>query len=334
VKALIVGNRDGTNVGGAIERAAGELNLDARVIESRMAMESPVWVRRANWWLRGRRPTHLGRFSDRIVDECRMWRPDYLLSMGIAPINRPALAAIGAFGIRRLDYLTDDPWNPAHRARWFLNALPMYDAVFSLRRSNLNDLRRAGVRRASYLPFAYCPNLHYPEADATQVAADDVIFAGGCDSDRVPVVASIIKAGFRLALYGILWERFADTREHTRGQADPQTLRKAHGRAKVALCLPRRANRDGHTMRSFELAAMGACVLAEYTDEHREILGEDADTVVYFRSTTEMLEKLRWLVNDADARRRLSTGLFARITANRNTYRDRLEAMIAIATAA
>jgi spore maturation protein CgeB len=262
-----------------------------------------------------------------------MWRPDYLLSMGIAPINRRALAAIGALGIRRLDYLTDDPWNPAHLARWFLNALPIYDAVFSPRRSNLDDLRRAGVRRGLYLPFAYCPDLHYPEADAAKLAADDVIFAGGCDRDRVPIIASIIKAGFRLALYGILWERFADTREHARGQADPQTLRKAHSRAKVALCLPRRANRDGHTMRTFELAAMGACVLAEYTDEHRDILGADGETVAYFQSPAEMLDKLHWLINNENERQRLANAVRMRITGGGNTYRHRLETMIQVAVA-
>jgi DNA-binding transcriptional regulator YbjK len=38
---------------------------------------------------------------------------------------------------------------------------------------------------------------------------------------------------------------------------------------------------------------------------------------------------LRWLVGDVDERRRLSAAVRTRITTGRNTYQDRLEAMIA-----
>jgi spore maturation protein CgeB len=335
MKVLIVGNRDGTNVGGALERAAAKMNVEVRTLESRLAMQAPQWLRRANWWLRGRRPTRLRAFSDLVAEQCHAWRPDCLLCVGIAPVDRRALNAIGRLGIPRLDYLTDDPWNPAHRANWFLDALGGFDIVFSPRRSNLDDLRGAGVRRASFLPFAYCPDLHFPESiQAGGRGSDDLVFAGGCDRDRVPVIASIIDAGFRVGLYGILWERHEQTRKYTRGQADPRTLRLAHSEAKVALCLPRRANRDGHTMRTFEVAAMGACVLAEYTDEQRDILGDDHETVAYFRSSAEMLDKLRWLVSSDDERTRLGSALLARIRAAGNTYQDRLQTMLSMAAAA
>lgn len=331
-KILVVGNREGTNIGGAFERAAANLDVDLRLKESRLAMEAPLWIRRANWWLRGKRPPRLEQFGQHVVAQCRDWQPDYLISCGIAPLNKTALREIGSLGVHRLDYLTDDPWNPAHRAPWFLEALEHYDVVFSTRRSNLEDLRNA-VQRALYLPFAYCPDLHFPETRAVgRDASDDVIFGGGCDRDRVPLIAALIRSGFQVGLYGSLWERFAQTRMHTRGQADPETLRVAHRGAKVALCLVRRANRDGHTMRTFEVAAMGACMLAEYTDEHREILGGDGETVVYFRSPEQMIDRLRWLLRHDDERRRLGSAVQVRITSGHNTYRDRLETMLAFAT--
>jgi spore maturation protein CgeB len=333
-RILIIGNREGTNIAGALERAARTMSLETRVIESKLAMQAPVWVRRANWWLRGKRPTRLGRFSAYVVEQCREWKPHFLIAVGIAPLNRHALEMIGRLGIRRLDYLTDDPWNPAHRADWFLEALAQYDVVFSTRRSNLADLRHAGAGRPLYLPFAYCPDLHFPQAAVIADGEDDVIFAGGCDRDRVPVIASLIQAGLRVGLYGSLWDRFKATRPYTRGQADIETLRRAHRTAKIALCLPRHANRDGHTMRTFELAAMGACVLAEYTEEHREILGEDGDAVVYFRSPAEMLDRARWLLAHDEERKRLMTAVYARITARPNAYKDRLEAMLTFSSAA
>ena len=86
-------------------------------------------------------------------------------------------------------------------------------------------------------------------------------------------------------------------------------------------------------MRTFEIAAMGACVLAEYTEEHRQILGEDGDAVVYFRSPEQMIDRLQTLLSDENERLRLGDAIQKRITSGRHTYRDRLEAMLTIAAA-
>jgi len=130
-----------------------------------------------------------------------------------------------------------------------------------------------------------------PEEEAG--LASDVIFVGGADRDRVPLVAALIATGLRVALYGGYWNRYAPTREHHRGHADPRTIRQATAAAKIALCLVRRANRDGHVMRSFEIPAIGACMLVEETEEHREIFSIEGETVVYFRSIPEMIDKAR-----------------------------------------
>jgi spore maturation protein CgeB len=138
----------------------------------------------------------------------------------------------------------------------------------------------------------------------------------------------LIQAGFDVALYGGYWERYPSTAPFARGYADLPTLRKAIGAAKVALCLVRRANRDGHCMRSFEVPAIGACMLTEDTVEHREIFGEDGRAVVYFHTRDEMVDKLRWLLAHDEERRRLADAARLLITAGGNTYRDRVEAML------
>ncbi len=216
-------------------------------------------------------------------------------------------------------------WNPAHRAPWFLQAVSQYDYVFSPRRATLSDLRAHGCLSACYLPFAYAPELHFPEAptdDAERVRlASDIVFPGGADRDRVPYMQALIRTGFNVALYGGYWERYPQTAGSARGHADAQTLRKAVGAAKIALCLVRRANRDGNVMRSFELPAMGACMLTEDTVEHREILGDDGEAVTFFRTQEEMGEKLRWLLAHDDERRRLKEAAHRVITRGHHTYR-------------
>ena len=334
-RLLLVGNPEAIQVGAHLYEGAQALGAPVRLCDARQAFQAPRWLARLNWHLRGHRPVHLRNFSDMLVRACREFRPARLLSTGIAPIDQKALAAIGDLGVVRLNYLTDDPWNPVHRAAWFLGALPHYDRVFSPRQSNLDALRAHGCPVVSYLPFAYSPSQHYSERaqpeEETKLASD-AIFVGGADRDRVPLATALIAAGLRVALYGAYWNRYPETSKHYRGHADPATLRKATGAAKIALCLVRRANRDGHVMRSFEIPATGACMLVEDTEEHREIFGPDGEAVVYFRSIPEMIDKSRWLLDRPAERQRLAAAAHSRIVTGCNTYQDRLAAMLGLRT--
>ena len=332
---LVVGNRGGTNVGWSLWQASAELGISAHFADALQASRAPAWRRQIAWRLLGHRPVHLPAFSADVLRLCEQLRPPCLLATGIAPVNRKALEAIGGMGIKRVNYLTDDPWNPVFRARWFLDALPNYDTVYSARRANLADLETLGCRTVCYLPFGFDPKLCYPQqADHAEFRrlSSDVLFVGGADRDRVPFLAALADAGFSIALYGDHWDRFSETKAHSRGYADPQTLRKATAAAKIALCLVRRANRDGHVMRSFEIPAIGACMLAEDTDEHRQIFGADGESVVYFRSIPEMIVRAHWLLDRPAERQRLSAAAHARIMGGHHTYQDRLAAMLGLHT--
>ena len=184
---LIVGNAGGTHVGWSLSNASVELGIRARFLDARRAFEAPLWMRQTAWRLLGHKPAHLARFSAELVRLCEELRPRRLLATGLAPVNRRALESIGRLGVERLNYLTDDPWNPAFRARWFFKALPMYDTVFSPRRANTADLESLGCRTVRYLPFGFDPKWCYPQmagaAEMSRLAAD-ILFVGGADRGR------------------------------------------------------------------------------------------------------------------------------------------------------
>jgi spore maturation protein CgeB len=331
-RLLLVGNPDPVHVGAHLVHAAAGSGYDVRLVDVRRAYAGSKWRRRVDWWLRGRRPSRLRLFSQEVLEACLKLRPEWMLATGLAPVDASTVAELGRLGIQRVMYLTDDPWNPSHRADWFIQALPHYDLVFSPRRANLADLERLGCHQVHYLPFGYAPEVHYPDPPVTSNEAkmftSDVVFAGGADRDRVPYIAALLRSGFKVALYGGYWERFRSTRRHSRGHADPASLRKAIGGAKVALCLVRRANRDGLAMRSFEVPAIGACMLVEDTEEHREIFGPPDRAVAYFRSLDEMVRKMHRLMDDPGERRRLGCEAHRLIVEGRHTYRDRLRSML------
>lgn len=332
-RLLVVGHTDPVHVGSHFQHAAGTLGLDARVCDTAAAFTAPRWRQRMNWWLRGRRPSRLRAFSEHVVDIAKQEQPAVVLTTGLAPIDGRGLKALGALGITRLNYLTDDPWSSASRPQWFIDTLPAYDHVFTPRRANLGDLTAAGAL-ATYVPFAYSPNVHFrqaPDAAERSQFDADVVFAGGADPDRLTIAAALIDAGFRVALYGGYWDRDARTRAHARGFLDATGVRKAIHSARVCLCLVRRANRDGNSMRTFEVPAMGGCVLAEATDDHRELFGAEHDAVAYFETPAEAIEKTRALIGNAERRQKLSQRVFEIVTGGRHTYADRLGLMLGTA---
>jgi spore maturation protein CgeB len=332
---VLVGNPGVEHVGNHLRNAAKTLQLPARFCDSDLAFRASSTVAKFNWWFRSHRPTHLGRFSREVATTCNEANAECVLATGLAPIDAETLESSGREGRMRMNFLTDDPWNPQHTASWFMRALRSYDIVFSPRQANLEDLRRAGCQSVHYLPFAYAPEIHFPDppvsSDEREQYSADVVFAGGADAERVPYLAALTQAGVRVSLYGGYWDRYPETRNCDRGLATPAVLRKAVGGARIALCLVRRANRDGHAMRTFELAAMGACILAEDTAEHREILGPDSVAAVYFHSIPDMVDKVHALLRDDSWRNRLAADVMTRICGSGNTYADRLNRMLQVA---
>jgi len=328
---LIVGNPAVFHIGAHFRRAAEDISVPVHLCDTRLALDAPWPVVQWNWRVLGHRPPRLNSFSRQVLSECQTLRPAWLLATGMAPLTADTLRRLRELNVTCLNYLTDDPWNPAHRAGWFLDALPNYDQVYSPRRANLDDLRKLGCRQVDYLPFAYAPHIHYPESAAPEESARyqcDVLFYGGADQDRIPYIVALLEAGLAVHLYGGYWERHARTRPHFKGHADPTTLRKAVAGAKITLCLVRRANRDGHVMRTFEAPAMGGCMLTEDTPEHRALLGPDGDAVVYFDDPEDLMVKTNWLLANPEERSRLAQTAHVHITQGAHRYTDRLRMML------
>jgi hypothetical protein len=330
---MVVGDPSPTHVGAHFASAATALGHHVVVCDTREAYRGPAWRRRAAWWAGGRRPAALRAFSRQVSESAERVRPDLVLTTGLAPVDAAALDRIGRFGIVRANFLTDDPWNPAHRAPWFGQSLVRYDHVFTPRQANMTELRGLGGPRVTYLAFGYSAERHFPEAPADDAERHrfeaDVCFAGGGDRDRIEVIDALTRAGLRVGLYGGYWDRFPSTCALARGFLDAAELRKATGTALVSLCLVRRANRDGHSMRTFEIGAMGGCMLVERTREHEALFGPDGEAVTYFDDAKDAAREALRLASDAALRARLAAASHRLVTGGRHTYADRLQAILA-----
>lgn len=332
MRLLLLGNPGIEHVGSHLRQAAAELGIETVFVDAGEAYAGSFVRQKIDWWLRGHRPGRLAEMSSAVAGICREKRPDLVITTGFAPLDRKALKAIAGMGIRTANFLTDDPWNRKHASPWFFETLTSYDCIFSPRHANMPDLRVAGCRQVEYLPFAFAPHVHFRESVTETERGElesDAIFAGGGDADRAPYIAALREAGLRIALYGEYWDRYAGTRNLSRGLIPMAGLRKAMAASKLALCLVRRGNRDGHCMRTFEVPAFGVCALVERTAEHEELFGSGPDAcVAYFDDIPGMVAVARRLLADEGERSRLAEAAHARITRGNHAYSDRLRRVI------
>jgi hypothetical protein len=333
MRLIVVGNPEEFHVGSHFLAAAHSLGWEAEVADVRQAWSGNRWINRIHHHLLRKRPPNLSAFGKLVLEQCHNLRPDFLLSTGVAPLSEHALRAIKTLGIPTANFLTDDPWNPGNEAGFFWDSLREYDLIANPRKANLEQLRAHGCRRVEYVPFGYNPDYHRiakdPTSDEKQRFSCEVAILGGADADRVPLARALAKAKLDLALYGGHWEKYPDLHRYLRGCVFGRDLRLAVRLAGCHVCMGRKANRDGHAMRSIEFPAMGACLLVEDTQEHRELYGPEGEIVAYWSNPAELVEKAKWLVRDISANRTMRQLLHKRFTLeNPHRYADRISQIV------
>ena len=272
-----------------------------------------------------------------LVEQAAAFAPDLILIGKGRWFTREALdAARKVSGATLVNWATDDPFNRADNSRDLVKSIPLYDLYVCTKKEILNDVRQAGCANVAYLRFGYKPEVHFPEAPATDEERErfacDVMFVGGCDAHRAAYFEALIRAmpDVKLHLYGQYWERARALRAYARGFAVAREYRLAVGGTKIAVNLVRRANRDDHVMRTFEIPACGGFMLTERSATHEELFDEDREAA-FFGSPDEFVDKVRTYLPRDNDRSRIAAAGHRKITQGRHTYADRLAEIIELA---
>ena len=123
---LVIGNLSKEHVGGYFMEAASQSGIRAAGVDATSAYRAPAVIRKIYWHLLGHRPFRLAAFSREVREALDVHKPAVLVTTGISPIDRQTLDYARKMGVRTVNFLTDDPWNSAHRTSRFFKSLSIF----------------------------------------------------------------------------------------------------------------------------------------------------------------------------------------------------------------
>ncbi len=250
--------------------------------------------------------TILKKVSVQKPDFVLFWRPTHILPGTVKMINQ--------LGIPTISYNNDDPfgykpgrkpWHHFFLWYWYLKTLPFYQVNFFYRKKNVQEAMELGASNNSLLMPYFRPGQDRPMELSTSEKEKfdaDFVFVGHYEEDgRLNYLKILEQTGYRVKIWGDNSWKSADLSSF-KSIHDPvepvygDDYTKALCGSKICLVFLSKMNRDVYTRRCFEIPATGRVMLAERTDELKEMFVEDKEAC-YFSGEGELLEKANWLMN-------------------------------------
>lgn len=229
----------------------------------------------------------------------------------------------------------DDMYAKHNRSWWYVWGLKYYDVVFTTKVYNLSELKMLGARKTELFLDSYDERLHRPlilTDDDQRNFACDVSFIGTFENDRAEQMLYLAEHGVTVTVWGNGWSGWKDRHKNLiikNKAVYGENYVKAINATKINLCFLRKINRDEVTSRSVEIPACGAFMLGERTKRHLDFF-EEGKEAEFFGSNEEMLQKVRFYLENNEKRREIARAGRERCLKSGYSQREQLSKMLAI----
>ncbi len=238
-----------------------------------------------------------------------------------------------------ISYNNDDPFGgDVGKDLWkyFIKSIPLYDWHYVFRELNISDYIASGAKGVDLLLPYHVPDYHFPiqltEVDK-QGYPNDVVFVGHAKRDsRLSLLKQLIEEKQSIRIYGWNWDKLETKNPWLKGTHRPPVWGLEYTRtiraAKIALVFFSENNRDTYTTRSFEIPAIGTCMLSQRTNDMLRFFREDIESA-YFSSPEELNVKVKTLLSDNNLRDMLAENGRKRVVELKATVDDRMASVLA-----
>lgn len=287
---------------------------------------SPPWVyskiahRRAPW--------NVEAIHHQIESAAAAFKPDVLFAFKSVHLDQHRLLDTPA--AQHVHYSPDDVSNPYNTSPEYLACESQWDLIVTTKWHNVPELRARGARAVKFVRSAYDPAWHHPCA---QRGARRFLlgFIGAVRPDRQHLLVSLAQEyQGDMLLRGPGWRRIAALRQTTAqvgGPAYGEHFSTAVASVGANLVLLNSDNRDTHTCRTFEVPAAGGLFVGERTDEHAELLQDEAECFL-FSGPTELREILTRCARYPDQVAKVAEAGYRRIVTGGHSYLDRAREIV------
>ena len=236
---------------------------------------------------------------------------------------------------RIVSHSEDDMFAFHNRSWYYTWGLKFYDVVFTTKSFNCRpgELSALGAKRIIYIDQAYDKYLHKPvcisEEDKLRFGSE-VGFIGSYERERAESMLYLAENGVKVRVWGNRWERFYKLHPNLILEQRPlygEEYVKGICSTRINLCFLRKANRDLHTSRTFEIPACRAFMIAERTDEHLRLFDEGREAV-YFGSNEELLQKVYYYLEHGTERESIANAGWKRCLSSGYSFHERIEIML------
>jgi spore maturation protein CgeB len=247
--------------------------------------------------------------NDQLRHAARAFRPDALLEIGGDLFHAETLRLVRAQGTLLAVWLTQGP---------FASLPPAVLAEYDLQGSNsqvaVEQLRRAGMSRAAYVPFATDPSWFRPSAAERPPTRPYVGFIGAYSPKRAAMLDAVNDLG--LEIWGPDWDSRAASPALRAALRGPQgifgsSLVRCYQQLPVFINIQREhtmvAANGGHAAgsglawRHFDVPACGSALVSEAVIELEDAfrIGREVEA---FTTTEELRDKVQYLQTHAPQR--------------------------------
>jgi spore maturation protein CgeB len=265
----------------------------------------------------------------RLERVCLDWRPEVVLVIKGGPITPAFVERVREkVGTRFVNFFPDNPL-------WMIpfECLEAYDVFFTKERYALRTLQSVGLRNLHYLPMYCVPALHYPvtlTADEQRRFGAAISLVGSRYDYRERLVREL--ADRPLRVWGGGWRAVHDPAVRRLVAGGP-----VFGRDKLCVYAgstlslnPHHPMNDivGVNTRAFELAAAGACQVADFKEDLSTLFKPGEEVLVY-RDLGELGRLLDHYLARPEEAEAIGDNARRRALAE-HTLRHRVEEMLAV----
>jgi len=265
----------------------------------------------------------------RLERVCLDWRPEVVLVIKGGPITPAFVERVREkVGTRFVNFFPDNPL-------WMIpfECLEAYDVFFTKERYALRTLQSVGLRNLHYLPMYCVPALHYPvtlTADEQRRFGAAISLVGSRYDYRERLVREL--ADRPLRVWGGGWRSVLDPAVRRLVAGGP-----VFGRDKLCVYAgstlslnPHHPMNDivGVNTRAFELAAAGACQVADFKEDLSTLFKPGEEVLVY-RDLGELGRLLDHYLARPEEAEAIGDNARRRALAE-HTLRHRVEEMLAV----